>query len=177
MSQTDDRQYRGQNFPQRRERVYVEKSEVRSAFRGKEAFSLHDVTIRVKVPYDPDINKILNELRAKWVSEKKHWELPVGKFPELKPHIDKINSAVQLDWHDRVNKTMREYVNDKRIFVDEAEIERYQEGKTVFEDGNDWLVTYVGRKKVMGDNSVKLPVYLEAMKPVPIDNQAEDKFR
>lgn len=176
MSQADKRQYRGQNFSQNSERVYVDKSEVRAAFRGKEAFSLHDVTIRVKVPYDAEINQILNELKARWVSEKKYWELPVGKFPDLKPHIDKINDSVQLDWHDRVNKAMREYVNDKRIFVEEADLDKYQEGKTVFENGRDWLVTYVGRKKVMGDNSVKAPVYLEAMTPTPIDNQAEDRF-
>ncbi len=177
MSQGDNRQYRGQNAPRRRDRVYVDKSEVRAAFRGKEAFSLHDVYIHVKVPYDPEINKILRDLKARWNQDKRYWELPVGRFPELKPHIDRINEAKQLDWHDRVNKSMREHVNDKRIFVDEAQIDDYPEGGTVFHDSTDWLVTYVGRRKVMGDNSVKIPVYLEALSPMPLENSADDQFR
>ena len=177
MSNRDNQSFRKANAPRQTQRVYVDKAEVRTAFRGKEAFSLHDVTIHVKVPYDPEINQILKSLKAKWNSDKKFWELPVGRFAELKPHIDKINEAKQLYWHDRVNKSMREHVNDKRIFVDEQQIQDYPEGKTVFHDGKDWDVTYIGRKKVMGDTSVKYPVYLSALPTVTLKDNAEDEFR
>ncbi len=53
MSHGDNQQFRRHNTHQQTVRVHVDKSEVRAALRGKEAFSLHDVFIRIKVPYDP----------------------------------------------------------------------------------------------------------------------------
>ncbi len=177
MSHGNNQQFRRHNAHQQTVRVHVDKSEVRAALRGKEAFSLHDVFIRIKVPYDPEINEILKGLKARWNQEKKYWELPVGRFSDLKPHIERINETEQLDWHDRVNRSLREYVNDTRIFVDESKIDKFPEGKTVFHQGSDWTVTYVGRKKVMGDQSVKFPVYLSASRLANLDDNTDDQFR
>ncbi len=138
---------------------------------------VHDVYIHVKIPFDPEINKILKGLKARFDGQKKVWVLPVGRFHELKPHIERINESAQLDWHDRVNRTMREHVNDKRIFVDENQVGGFQEGGVVFHNGRDWTVTYVGRKRVMGDKTIKVPVYLSACAPVPLDAPTEDRFR
>ncbi len=166
----------GYNSRKPSERVHVEKTDVRSALRGKEAFSLHDVMIHIKVPYDPEINQILKDIRAKWNKTRKIWMLPVGRFAQLSPHIQRINDLARADWHDRVNTGLRDHLAERRVHVPEPQISQFPEGGMVFRDGAEWTVTYVGRKRLMDDGSVTYPVYLSRPASGVLVDNAEDGF-
>ena len=157
-------------------RVHVEKTAVRRALRGKEAFSLHDVMIHIKVPYDPEIIRVLKEVRAKWNKEKKIWVIPVGRFAQLAPHIQRIDDLARADWHDRVNVAVRDHVADRRVHVPEHQIGDFTEGKIVIRDGAEWTVTYVGRKRLMDDGSASHAVYLARLAVGGIADDVEDSF-
>jgi len=166
----------GHNSRKPSERVHVEKTDVRSALRGKEAFSLHDVMIHIKVPYDPEIIRLLKIVGAKWNKTRKIWILPVGRFEQLAPHIQRINDLSRADWHDRVNTGLRDHLAERRVHVPEPQIGQFTEGGIVFRDGSEWTVTYVGRKRVMDDGSVTYPVYLSRPVGAEIADDAEDGF-
>ena len=156
--------------------VYVEKTEVRSHLRGKEAFSLHGVEIRIKVPYNPEVNQILKTIKAAWKPDKKFWVLPVGRFHDLKPHIDLIEAVMQEDWHDRVNAGLNEHDGNLKLFVGEDKIEDYPQGGTIFRKGREWTVNYIGRRRMMDDGKVKYPVWIKRMSGAPLDTATDDDF-
>lgn len=169
----DDREARStgrRNAPPRRlvERSYVTQEELRSAYRGKKAFSLRDTTILVKTPYSERVRAIMHNLNAKWDSKHSRWEVHAAKHPELKQHIEEIEQIVAEDWHDRLNSTLRESERDKRVWVAEADLGDYEEGLVVFHQGAEWTVSYVGRAKEMGSGEIRYAVYLARYEPEPL---------
>lgn len=162
--------------PRKMERYHVTREELRKTYRGKEAFSVSDVFILVRVPYNERINGLLRGMGGVWDSKQKRWKVHASHNDELKRHIDEIEKLFHDDWIDHLNATRRETEHDTRVWVSEANLGDYPEGHLVFHAGREWTVTYVGRPKDHGADGIRHPVYLERYVPQPLSLPAAKDF-
>lgn len=127
----------------------------------------------VRVPYDKEMVENLREMKGRFNPTKKEWRLRVHHYERLTELAPRIAELAGSAWFDHLNAGSRIEADDKRISIPEADLEDFRQDEMVFVDGDEWIVSHIGRPQQVGED-IRYSVFLKL--PKGVKDETSDSF-
>lgn len=155
---------------------HVELEDIRKDTRDYSAIRRTKMFFRIKVPYDPEIVKLMHQCNGVF-TDKKYWRVHISHHYTLKPYFDHIQALADEAYRDELVSTARETEGDFKVWIDEQDIADYEVGFIVFRNGKEWVVTHISRPYYAKEGKVRHAIYLKRYEEPPLDLKAENSFK